>query len=469
MRRFYAAVFSDLERHSAAWTSLPKERAIALIDRYRSLAEALAGRFGASHQNFSGDGHLFLFQSSDVAVQFALALSASWDQVNSGGEKLRLPLRLGCHFGECASLHDGASWIGRAIGLAKRIESAASGGALLVTETVLEMLDLPLYAFEPAGCFALKGDYLADRALYRIRSVDEKLLKSRAPEEVSAEEAFLRALASAGHTQEHHQEEARWYREAIKRRPDYAEAHNNFAIVLRHLKNEQEAVAHYHEALRIRPNYLEAHYNYALLLAARGSLASAAEHLNCAIQERPDYVEAHHALANIVKLRGDLQAARRCYERTLELRPGYAEAHNNFAIFLHEVGELVTARNHYREAIRLRSDYAEAHYNFALLLEDAGQVVAAQKHYEQALGLWPDYAEAHNNLAALLHTQGCLEEAEPHYVRALELRPSDPETHYNFALLLRAKGDETRASQYFAIARELTPDGRTGTVIEPPR
>ena len=164
-KRFCAAVFSDLERHSSAWTLLPQEDAVALIGAYRQTAETLASRFGPRHLNFTGDGHLFPFDSADVAVQFGLSLITAWDQIDWHGTSDRLRLRLGCHFGECALLENGSSWIGRAIGLAKRVESTAAGGTLFVTETVLELPDLPLYSYASAGRFALKGDHLAERPL----------------------------------------------------------------------------------------------------------------------------------------------------------------------------------------------------------------------------------------------------------------------------------------------------------------
>jgi len=468
-KQFYAAVFSDLERHSDAWNALPAQRTVALVDAYRQTAEDQAARFGAAHQNFTGDGHLFLFPSADVAIQFALSLIDAWDGLRTAEPDNDLRLRLGCHYGECTPLEQGASWIGRAIGLAKRVESAAEAGSLFITESVLELLDLALYAYETAGRFTLKGDHLSERILYRVVAVDRRALKEHVRDEASAEDAFLRALASAGSSRSEHEEEAHWYREALKLRPDYAEAHNNLAVVLRHLGQEQEAAAHYRDALQARPMYPEAHYNYGLLLASQGKLTGAADHLAKAIEQRADYAAAHHALANVLKLRGDKAGATRAYERALEIRPNSAETRNDCAVFLHQTGQPVAAREHFREALRLRPGYPEAHYNFALLLEDIGQVVAAQKHYEQALALWPDYSEAHNNLAALLHTQGCLDEAEPHYQRALKLRPSDPEAHYNYGLLLRAKGDEPGAQRYFTIAKNLMPEhSRPGTVIDSP-
>jgi class 3 adenylate cyclase len=236
-RHFCAVVFSDLERHSTAWTALPKEEAVVLIDTYRQTAETLSGRFGALHQNFTGAVHLFLFDSTDVAVQFGLSLIDAWDRLN-GCDANSLRLRIGCHFGECAPLQDESAWIGRAIGLAKRVESIAAAGTLFVTESALESLDIPLYGYESAGRFSLKGDYLAERALYRIMSVDQR---ARGLDQISAEEAFLRGVASVGSSREEYEEEAQWYREALKRRPDYTEAHNNLAILLHPLEIEQEA------------------------------------------------------------------------------------------------------------------------------------------------------------------------------------------------------------------------------------
>jgi Tfp pilus assembly protein PilF len=458
---------SLLERHSAAWTALPAEQAVALVDSYRQTAEVLAARFGACHQNFTGDGHLFLFDSTDVAIQFGLSLIDLWDRVGAPNKGAGLRLRLGCHYGECALLEQGTSWIGRAIGLAKRVESSAEPGSLFATETVLELLDLPIYVYESVGSFALKGDHLPQRGLYRIVSFDRQALKAISPDRMSAEEAFLRGLESAGTSRAEQEEEARWYQEAITHRSDYAEAHNNLAIVLRRLSREREATLHYHQALRIRPDYPEANYNYGLLLAAQGKLVGACEQLGKSIEQRPDYAVAHHALGNILKLRGDVVGSKQAYERALELRPTSAEMHNDFALLLQQIDQHAQAREHFRTALQLRPEYPEAHYNYALLLEDMGHAVAAQKHYEQALALWPNYSEAHNNLAALLHTQGCIEEAEPHYRKALALRPSDPEAHYNYGLLLREKGDEAGAQQYFALAKNLTPESyRSDTVID---
>ena len=54
------------------------------------------------------------------------------------------------------------------------------------------------------------------------------------------------------------------YQEALRLKPDYAEAHNNLGIALQDQGQLAEAVAQYQEALRLKPDYAEAHWNRAL-------------------------------------------------------------------------------------------------------------------------------------------------------------------------------------------------------------
>ncbi len=462
MANYLAAVFSDLEQHSLAWSQAPRDTMVALIGEYRHLAEAMAGRHGCLHFNFTGDGHLFLYESVDAAVQFGLRLSAAWRARASAfaeGEGVPYtPLRLGCHFGECIRLEGGDSWIGRTINLAKRVEAEAQPESLFVTESVLELVDLPAYRFEEAGSHALKGDHLPKRTLYRVTAVDESAFAAKADAEPTAEAWFLKAVALIGTEKENSEQEAEHYREALRLRPDYAEARNNLAVLLRARGERAEAGEHYREALRLRPDYPEAHYNYAILLEAEGGVAGAAEHYGEALRLRPDYADAHHGLANLLKARNEPAAAREHYLEALRLRSGSPEAHNDTAILLESLGEAEAAREHYREALRLRPDYQEAHYNYAILLEDGGDRETAKEHYERALEIWPDYPEAHNNLAILLHAEGDRAGAARHYLEALRLRPNDPEAHYNYALLLKAEGDEDSARAHFRIAHELAPE-----------
>lgn len=466
MGRYLAVVFSDLERHTQAWSVIPRDEMVTVIGEYRYVAESLAGQYGSLHREWAGDGHMFLFENADSAVQFGLRLLERWQELPTA---THMALRVGCHFGECSPMQGGEGWIGRANAIAKRAESEADPDSLIVTESVLDLVDLPLYRFEEVGSFALKGDHLPERRLYRMLAFDSSALGSKPPGALTAEEWFLKGAALIGTGREWSDEEEECYREALAHRPDYAEAHNNLAIILRNRGRLGEAASHYQEALRIRPDYPEAHVNYAALLAARGSSAGAAGHFEEALRLRPDYVDAHHGYAGLLAGKGELARAAEHYAEALRFRPDSAEVRSNYAIVLEDLGRATEAAEQYREALRLRSDYPAAHYNYALLLEGAGDLDEAEAHYREALRLWPEYGEAHNNLAALLHTRGNLDEAEKHYRAALRLRPDDPEVHYNFGLLRRARGDETEAERHLRIAHELAPEEVVfRTALEPP-
>src|SRR4029077_11948998 len=188
MHSYFAVVFTDLVRHSLVWDRVPRSAMTTIIAEYRYLAQSIASQYGGRHENFTGDGHLFLFESADVATHFGLKLIAYWNQRRRSLLAVHkapdLPIRIGCHFGECSQLGDADERIGRAINIAKRVEAVADADTLFVTQTVLELVDLPFYRYSEAGFYDLKGDFLPRRQLYQLLSVDHVALAERPPEEM---------------------------------------------------------------------------------------------------------------------------------------------------------------------------------------------------------------------------------------------------------------------------------------------
>jgi len=456
MSNYFAAIFTDLVRHSRVWERVPRNAMTTIIAEYRYLAQSLAGQYGRRHENFTGDGHLFLFDSADVAVHYGLKLIAYWKQRRRsllGIHKAPdLPVRVGCHFGECTRLSDADAWIGRAINVAKRVEAVSEPDSLFVTQMILELIDLPFYDFTEAGQHELKGDFVPQRALYRVFSVNEQAMAERQASEMTAEDWFLKGVGYSSTGCHAVQEEADCYRQALQLRENYPEAHNNLAILLKDSVDSEGAAYHYREALRLWPQYPECHYNYAILLEGMNDPTAARSHYELAIKHKPDYADARLRYASFLASTGDTFGADYQYQQVLQIRPGYPEAHNNYGIFLEHGGDLTAAEQHYAKAIELNPTYAGAHYNYAMLLERTDSQ-AAIDHYKIALKISPGYLEAHNNLAVLLQERGDLQGAEAHYRAALRIRPADPATNYNLGLLLQAKGDQKAAEHHFAISR----------------
>jgi tetratricopeptide (TPR) repeat protein len=456
MGNYFAAVFTDLVRQSLAWERVPRTAMTAIIAEYRYLAQSLAVQYGRRHENFTGDGHLFLFESADVALHFGLKLIAYWKQRRRSLLEVHrapdLPVRVGCHFGDCSRLSDADAWIGRAINVAKRVEAAAEPDSLYATQMILELIDLPFYDFSECGLRELKGDMVPQRPLYRILSVNETAMSERQVSELTAEDWFLKGVGFSNTACPNIREEADCYRQALQLRENYPEAHNNLAIILKQTGDLDAAGSHYREALRLWPQYSECHYNYAILLEAMNDPTAARSHFESAIKYRPQYVDARLRYASFLALAGDTYEADRQYQEVLQARPAYPEAHNNYAVFLEHSGDMPAAKEHYAKAIELNPSYAEAHYNYAMLLERSDPE-AAMDHYKAALKILPAYLEAHNNLAVLLYESGDARGAEAHYRAALRIRPNDPATNYNLGLLLQAKGDEQAAQHHLEIAR----------------
>jgi Tfp pilus assembly protein PilF/DNA-binding CsgD family transcriptional regulator len=421
----------------------------------------MAGQYGSIHSAFGSEGHLFLFESPDAALQYALRLVEAWSRHNgtipASSQTPHMPIRVGCCFGECIQLQTGGGWVGRGVDLARPVAQAAGPDEVYTTGNVLDVVDLPLYDFEEMGSQTLQGDLLPHRTLYRVTGFDEAVSGPGSKRTPTAESWLLRALSLIGTERENSEEEARCYQEALRLRTDYPEAHNNMAILRKAQGDEAAAAQHYREALRLRPEYPEAHYNYAVLLQSRGSHQGAADHYRQALTSRVEYVDAHYSYANLLRANGQLIEAESHYSEALRLRPEYAEVHNNYAMLLEDTGRPGDADEHYLEALRIRPDYPEAHYNYAIMRETQGDQAGAEPHYIEALRLRPDYPEAHTNLAILLHARGDLDSAANHYAEALRLRPEGPETHYNYGLLLKAKGAESEAEEQFRLAYELAP------------
>jgi tetratricopeptide (TPR) repeat protein len=48
------------------------------------------------------------------------------------------------------------------------------------------------------------------------------------------------------------------YEQALRRNPDFADAHINLGIALMHTGRIQEAIGHYEQAVRIKPDFTQA-------------------------------------------------------------------------------------------------------------------------------------------------------------------------------------------------------------------
>jgi len=128
-------------------------------------------------------------------------------------------------------------------------------------------------------------------------------------------------------------EETLWSN-AIRRDPSVWMAHNSLGnVVLKRPGRLDEAIAQYREAIRLKPDSAEANNNLGLALLHTGDLASrlpeALELLERAVRLNPGNPGGHENLANALYTAGRLPEAVRQYEMALQLRPDLTEARAN--------------------------------------------------------------------------------------------------------------------------------------------
>ena len=252
------------------------------------------------------------------------------------------------------------------------------------------------------------------------------------------------------------------YEEALRLKPDDAEAHNNLGYAFNAEGRTGEAIAELEAALRSRPDYAEAHNNLGTVLEKMpGRLNDAIAQYEEALRLKPDDAEAHNNLGNALeRMPGRLAGAIAQYEEALRVQPGLAKAHNNLGNALGKLpGRLNDAIAQYEEALRLAPDYAEANYNLGNALNADGRPLGAITRYEEALRLRPDYAEAHNNLANTLDAEGRTGEAIAQYEEALRLKPDSTAIHFNLAVvLLKSPGRIDEAVAHLEATLRLQPE-----------
>jgi serine/threonine protein kinase/DNA-binding SARP family transcriptional activator len=163
----------------------------------------------------------------------------------------------------------------------------------------------------------------------------------------------------------------------------------NKGVSLFNLGLYDEAIRACREALRIRPELADAHNNLGNALAAKGNLDGAIEKCREALRFQPNYAEAHNNLASALKAKGDLDGAIGEYRVALRIRPEYAEAHYNLAVALDDKRDLDRAIEEYREALKIRPDFAGAHNNLGIALKAKGDVDGAIRAFEDFIRYAP--------------------------------------------------------------------------------
>lgn len=222
--------------------------------------------------------------------------------------------------------------------------------------------------------------------------------------------------------------------------------------------NSDEAIRWYKEALRRKPEFRPATKQLAATLIGKGEYARATEVLRQAVAAPPADEALFTDLGNAYLRQHMLPQAQQALKRALEINPDQPEAQNLLGLVAVQKNDAGEAEVQFRAALRSQSDFAEAHNNLGNVLAGAHRYPEAEYHFQRAIAINPKYAEAHHSYALVLALTQSYDQAVSQLREAARLNPKDAQIHDDLGDVLMAKGQgEEAADQYREVIR-LKPE-----------
>ena len=117
-----------------------------------------------------------------------------------------------------------------------------------------------------------------------------------------------------------------YIREALERKPDYADAWNNLGNVLKESGSRQDAIQAYRTAVKLKPSLMSAWYSLGVCYKDQERLRDAARCLKRALALEPNNGVARYLLGQIQRDRHHLAEAYTAFRRVLTINPAHSEA-----------------------------------------------------------------------------------------------------------------------------------------------
>jgi pimeloyl-ACP methyl ester carboxylesterase len=144
-----SVLFTDIVGSTEQAAAMGDRRWRDVLERHERLSRREVGRFRGRVVKTTGDGILATFDGPARAVRAGLSLR------DAAPVELGLHIRAGVHTGECEALGDDLGGIG--VHIAARVQAAAGGDEVLVSNTVRELVVGSGLRFEDRGERELKG------------------------------------------------------------------------------------------------------------------------------------------------------------------------------------------------------------------------------------------------------------------------------------------------------------------------
>jgi class 3 adenylate cyclase len=132
-------LFTDIENSTAMFEKLGDLRAHEILHEHNAIIREQL----AAHQGFEvksmGDGFMLAFSSARRALLCAIAIQRAFEAWGDKHPDDPIRVRIGLHTGE--AIKEGGDFYGKTVILASRIAGEATGGEILVSSTLKDMIE----------------------------------------------------------------------------------------------------------------------------------------------------------------------------------------------------------------------------------------------------------------------------------------------------------------------------------------
>jgi len=282
------------------------------------------------------------------------------------------------------------------------------------------------------------------------------------------------------------------YTEAIRLKPDYAEAFDGRGDVYDAQNESEKAISDYTEAIRVRPDYEVAYINRGNIYYAQKAYDNALRDYNEAISLNPKDAAGYTNRGNVNKVRSEYDKALSDYNEAIRLYPNFPYPYNGRGNVYYAQNEYDKALNDYNEAIQFKPDFGDAYYNrgnvyytkkaydkalsdynetirikpnYAYAYNGRANVYYAQNEYDKALNdynealrLKPDLDDAYDGRGNIYYVQKAYDKALSNYNQAISVNPNDANTYDNRGNVYATQKDYQKAINDYTKAIQLKPD-----------
>ena len=214
--------------------------------------------------------------------------------------------------------------------------------------------------------------------------------------------------------------------EALGHQPDDAMLWNLSAAAAYALGYLDDAEQFWRTAVAKQADFAEAHYNLGVLLFQRERLEEAEAAFRHVVALSPNHAMALNNLGAILSKHGRKPEAVTLIQHAIAIAPDNAQAYNNLAIIQRELQRHEEALANFNKAIALKPDLAEAYSGRGLLFMETGAGDQAERDLNAAIEIDPNFAEAYFNLSLLerdLTEAPWVRQMESLYIRRDTLAP----------------------------------------------